>query len=200
MFFEISQTLCHLVHCFAFSLLFCPPPLPSLAITVKFPKKTTPKLVLINSRYIEAGTSCCFHLVFNFHNLLKACKLCGVFVVFFGSTLQQHLHFEIIKFWTNSIPLSCRGQHFLSSSTAALMGPFGSICEMQPTPRGCNSSFSKKKSRVPPQSLPPCLAFLYCFSSSLFVEGPQPATTQFLHTRNEEPPSLPVAPFVFLAH
>lgn len=51
---------------------------------------------------------------------------------------------------------------------------------------------------VPPKSLSSSLAFFSCFSSSLFVEGPQPAKAHLLQERKQKPPSLSVVPFFLI--
>lgn len=73
----------------SFLLTLLSTPLPS-AMTVKFPNKISPEFALISSCYIEAGTSCCFHLVFKLHNLLEVCKLCvSSLVALHGNALHS---------------------------------------------------------------------------------------------------------------
>lgn len=108
------------------------------AITVKFSKKTTTKLVLINSCYPEAGTSCYFHLVFRFSQPTSSRQIAS----FSRSTAQHFTHS-----WDNKVlhwlgPLSCREQQPQEHRWVHLAPA------LKCSPRGCNSSFSKKKTNL----------------------------------------------------
>lgn len=113
------------------------------AITVKFSNKTTTKLVLINSYYTEAGPSCYFHLVFWLSQPTSSLQI----ILFFCSTSQ---HFT--AFWDNKV-LHYLDPFVMQGTAFSLIQPqehwwVHLAPSLKCNPRGCNSSFSEKKTNL----------------------------------------------------